>query len=62
MCTLCLSDMGELRDDWLREPRKLAVPVAGDKVTSSAPPASTWVAPGKLATAKTPPAIAGVPA
>lgn len=26
MCTLCLSDMGELRDDWLREPKaKLAV-------------------------------------
>lgn len=21
MCTLCLSDMGELRDDWLRPPR-----------------------------------------
>ena len=20
MCTLCLSDMGELRDEWLREP------------------------------------------
>lgn len=22
MCTLCLSDMGELRDEWLREPRQ----------------------------------------
>ncbi len=23
MCTLCLSDMGEIRDDWLREPNRL---------------------------------------
>jgi hypothetical protein len=23
MCTLCLSDMGTLRDEWLREPRRL---------------------------------------
>ncbi len=22
MCTLCLSDMGELRDEWLREPKQ----------------------------------------
>lgn len=23
MCTLCLSDMGEIRDEWLREPGRL---------------------------------------
>ena len=29
MSTLCLSDMGELRDEWLREPR----PVVADAMT-----------------------------
>lgn len=27
MCTLCLSDMGELRDEWLREKAVPAMPV-----------------------------------
>jgi hypothetical protein len=32
MCTLCLSDMGELRDDWLRPPR--TAPVASSPAAS----------------------------
>ena len=28
MCTLSLSDMGELRDEWLREPERAALPPA----------------------------------
>jgi len=39
MCTLCLSDMGELRDEWLREPRPLlplaAIPRLADTATSA---------------------------
>ena len=26
MCTLCLSDMGELKDEWLREPIRAVLP------------------------------------
>lgn len=44
MCTLCLSDMGELRDDWLREPRPLpplaATPRLADTATSGVAAAS----------------------
>ena len=29
MCTLCLSDMGELRDDWLQPPRTLLPAASG---------------------------------
>lgn len=41
MCTLCLCDMGELRDDWLREPKKAAPASAGVAAAppSAAPPA-----------------------
>ena len=41
MCTLCLSDMGELRDDWLREPKKAAPPIGGVVL---APPAAAAAA------------------
>ena len=39
MCTLSLSDMGELRDDWLREPIKsgAAAPVAAEPGASAIP-------------------------
>lgn len=34
MCTLCLSDMGEIRDEWLREPgRPPPPPPAQDEDT-----------------------------
>lgn len=36
MCTLCLEDMGDLRDDWLREPRKAAAATtAGPQIAGS---------------------------
>lgn len=38
MCTLCLSDMGELRDEWLREPRPS--PTATVTALEPEPPAS----------------------
>ena len=34
MCTLCLSDMGELRDDWLREPKPKAEPAMAANATA----------------------------
>lgn len=39
MCTLSLSDMGELRDDWLREPLKAvaASPAATESGVSAIP-------------------------
>ncbi len=49
MCTLCLSDMGELRDEWLRElrppvavaptprPADIPVPIARETVALLAP-------------------------
>ena len=37
MCTLCLSDMGELRDDWLREPKPRASTVVALEATAAKP-------------------------
>ena len=36
MCTLCLSDMGELRDEWLREPRPPIAPAATPRIPETA--------------------------
>ena len=45
MCTLCLEDMGELRDDWLREPRKaVTATTAGPEFSGS--PVATEKLPG----------------
>ncbi len=43
MCTLCLSDMGELRDDWLREPRQAgpATPAKAPAAAAAPMPASS---------------------
>ena len=37
MCTLCLSDMGELRDDWLRAPKAKPLAVAVVELASAKP-------------------------
>ena len=37
MCTLSLSDMGELRDDWLREPRPVVSSPAPLRLTEARP-------------------------
>jgi hypothetical protein len=42
MCTLCLSDMGELRDEWLREPKKAPAP-AGATDAAAMPPSAQAV-------------------
>jgi hypothetical protein len=45
MSTLCLSDMGELRDEWLREPRP--APLPAPTVVALDPPAAPT--PGQVA-------------
>lgn len=37
MCTLCLSDMGELRDEWLRVPATMPASVRTIKKTTAMP-------------------------
>lgn len=37
MCTLCLSDMGELRDEWLREPQSAPALIVSPALFASIP-------------------------
>ena len=62
MCTLCLSDMGVLRDEWLREPRKIAASKPDRDSDPPMPAASAGVALARLPVAKMRPATTGVPA
>lgn len=53
MCTLCLSDMGELRDEWLREPRP-AIAIAPAATTPRIPETAVSAGAVRLPAAFTP--------
>jgi hypothetical protein len=54
MSTLCLSDMGELRDEWLREPRTPLIDITGTpppEVAAAAPRSPAALLPDDAAVA-----------